>query len=184
MHIIAIDLEMAQPSRKIIELGYVIANPKNKDIKLRRTILVNPHEQLSQEIINLTGITQADVDSGVELHEAYNMMCADINQYQCFKSVIEWSTDHIELRTQLGITCADYIFILRALDVKSLFQMYTMVTPNTKTVAGLEKALEILGIKFQGRPHRAEDDAYNTILAFFAITDKMKKFDLIEKAMK
>jgi inhibitor of KinA sporulation pathway (predicted exonuclease) len=181
MHVVSLDLEMAQPSRKIIEIGYTIFNPKNKEIKVRKSIFVNPHEQLSQEIMDLTGITQEEVDNGVELTEAYNIMCADVNRLQCFKNVMEWSTDHIELRNQLGITWADYIFELRSLDVKSLFQMYTMTTPNTKTVAGLSKALGILGLEFEGRPHRAENDAYNTVRAFWAITDKMRKFDFMKK---
>ena len=183
MNIVSLDLEMNQPSRKIIEIGYTIFNPKSGMI-MTKSIFVNPQETLDPEIITLCNITQEQVDGGWTLNEAYNMMVADINRYQCFKNVMEWGTDHFELRKQLGLEWADYIFKVRSLDVKSLFQMYTMSIPQTKTVAGLEKALKILGSSFDGVPHRAHVDSYNTMRVYQIITEKFRKFNEILKVMK
>lgn len=182
MNIVSLDLEMNQPSRKIIEIGYTIFNPKSK-ILLIKSIFVNPQEVLNPEIITLCNITQASVDGGCTLNEAYNIMCVDILRYQCFKNVMEWGTDHFELRNQLGLKWEDYIFKVRSLDVKSLFQMYTMSVPQTKTVAGLSKALEILGSTFHGLPHRAHTDSYNTVRVFQIITEKLRKFNEIMKVL-
>ena len=38
MNIISIDLEFNQPSGKVIQLGYIIANVKNKAIKVKSNL--------------------------------------------------------------------------------------------------------------------------------------------------
>jgi len=63
----SLDLEMAQPSKKIIQIGAVVGNIVTGEILEKLSIIVNPKEQLTEFIINLTGITQEDVNNGVTL---------------------------------------------------------------------------------------------------------------------
>lgn len=187
MNIISIDLEMSQPSGKIIELGYVIANVKTKEIKRAKSILVNPNETLSEDIINLTGITQEQVDKAKGLHEAYEEMCKDMEFLQVTRHPLQWGLDHFELRNGLNIPWEQYVFRRRAHDIKSLYQLYQMVKPNSKTISGLEKSMHQLGMEWDnkyGPPHKALADSYNTLLTYFKISDKLKRFDEIEKVLK
>lgn len=184
MNVICIDLELNQPSRKIIELGYVIANVKTQKIIKKESIYVNPNEKLSPMIIELTGITQEQVDYGVSLTEAYNIMCQHISKYEVNKHAIQWGTDHFELRNDLDIEWNDYIFRRRAHDIKSLYQIYAMSQSNGSTVAGLGNAMKKLGLEFIGKQHCAADDAYNTLIVMFELQNKFKSYDQIKKILK
>lgn len=184
MNIICIDLELNQPSQKIIELGYVIANVKTQKIIRKESIYVNPNEELNPAIIELTGITQEQVNSGVDLTEAYNIMCKYIFKYEVNKHVIQWGTDHFELRNDLGIEWNNYIFRRRAHDIKSLYQIYAMSQPNGSTVVGLGNAMKKLGLEFVGKQHCAADDAYNTLVVMFELQNKFKAYEQIKKNIK
>lgn len=184
MNIISIDLEMNQPSGKIIQLGYVIANAKTQKILVRETVYVDPREELSPEITLLTGITEMDIKSqGGSLRDAYDKMVSDMNAFECNKHAIQWGLDHDELRVQLNLSWEEYVFRRRGHDIKTFYQMWAIVTPQGRTIAGLERALRNLGMEFDGTPHQAEDDAYNTLCVFFELSDKLKKFDSILKVI-
>lgn len=183
MNVITIDLELNKPNRNIIQLGYTINNVKTGHMIFSRCININPFEQLDPFIIELTGITQEQVDSGVSLFEAYEQMKKDITKNQTSPFCIQWGLDHYELRQQLGIPWDEYCFARRGIDVKALYQAYAMSKPQGKTVAGLNKALEVMGLEFVGRQHNALNDAVNTFKAFKALTDKMVKWDEITKVV-
>lgn len=186
MNIISLDLEMNQPSRKIIQIGYVISNVKNQKIVLTRSLIINPNEELSPDIVKLTGITQIQVNNGSTLKQAYNQLVEDITKHNTHKHVFQWGLDHYELRNQLGLLWEDYIFRPRSHDIKSYYQLYQMVLPNSKTVSGLNTSLLNLGLGWDytyGLAHNALADAYNTILLFYHISDKMKKMNQIERIL-
>jgi inhibitor of KinA sporulation pathway (predicted exonuclease) len=168
---------------KIIQLGYVIANVKTQKVILKKSIIVNPHEQLTDFIIGLTGIAQKDVDSGVELTEAYLTMVADIEKHQVNKHPVQWGGDHYTLRNQLELSWKDFIFRPRGHDIKSLYQLYAMCQPNGSTVSGLGVSMKKLGLEFEGTQHNAAEDAYNTLRVMFHLQNKFKKFDMIKKVM-
>lgn len=187
MNIISLDLELNQPSGKIIELGYIIANVKSKEIKVAKSIIINPDELLHKNIIELTSITQEQVDGGVSLEEAYQQMLNDIDRLQVTKHPIQWGLDHFDLRNKLKISWEDYIFRPRAHDIKSFYQLYQMTKPNSKTISGLEASIKYLGLEWDykyGYPHQALADAYNTLLTYWKISDKLRKYDEIEKVVK
>lgn len=187
MYIISIDLELNQPSGTIIELGYIIANVKSKEIKVAKSILVNPKETLNQNIINLTGITQNQVDEADTLLAAYKEMCIDIENLQVSKHPFQWGLDHFELRNKLTITWEQYIFRRRAHDIKSFYQLYQMAKPNSKVISGLATSMKQLGLEWDSRygpPHKALADSYNTLLTYWNISDKLRKYDEIQKVVK
>ena len=184
MNVITIDLELNQPSRKIIQLGYAINNSKNGKLIMSQSWYVDPKEPIDSFITGLTGIKDRDVIGAGNLYHAYSNMVDDITKHQTAKFPLQWGLDHYELRTELDIPWDEYVFARRAIDVKALYQAYAMARPQGKTVAGLSKALSVLGLEFIGSPHDAMDDAVNTFRAFKALTDKMVKYDEITKAVK
>lgn len=183
MNLVSIDLEMNNPTNdsKIIQLGYAIANVKNQKILLSRSIFINPNEDLTPFIIELTGITQEQVNNGCTLTEAYNIMCADIEKYQVNKHAVQWGTDHFELRNQLQLKWEDYIFRRRAHDIKSFYQLYAISQPNGTAVSGLSNSMKKLGLAFNGNQHDAMNDALNTLTVMFHLQNKFKAMDHIKK---
>lgn len=194
--VISIDLEMNPVSGKIIQLGYVIGDLFDGRVFAGESLLINPKEELqiipelNIHISDYTGITQDMVDGAGTLFEAYQWMCEDIKKYNPTTTCVQWGDgrgdnkgDHDYLRQQLGLSWEDFIFRPRAWDVKSYYQIYRAF--NRKSVAaGLVKAMESIGMKFEGRPHNAFDDAYNTFLIFRELGLKIIKYDKIDKLIK
>ena len=92
MNIISFDLELNQAASgaKIIEIGACIGNMVTREIIDEYTAIVNPNEQLEQKIIDLTGITQAMVDNGVSLLDAYEGMIKMAMRHDCLRMPLTW----------------------------------------------------------------------------------------------
>lgn len=191
--VITIDLELNPVSKKIIQLGYVIGDLADGRIFLKQSIIIDPQEELQVipeqgvHISDYTGITQERIDKeGVSLSHAYDLMCHDIKTHNPTTTCVQWGDgsednkgDHDTIRRELGMTWDQFIFRPRAWDVKSYFQIYRAF--NRKSVAaGLGKAMETLGMEFEGRQHNALDDAYNTFRIFRELGMRMVKFDKIK----
>lgn len=163
-NILVIDLELNQPSENIIELGYVIGNPKSGEIFTKNSILVNPNETLSDVIIELTNITQEMVDSGVTLQSAYQTMVADVVKYEAIPVIHQWGVgDTFLLKKQLGYEL-EWIFGRRFIDVKALSQAHSIIH-GVNCYGGLRKMAARLGIEMNRKnQHRADYDAEITFL--------------------
>lgn len=193
--VICIDLEMNQPSGKIIEIGYVIGDVVNGRIFEKKGIIVNPNEQLGSipenniHITDYTSITQEMVDNGVSLKEAYDEMCRDIERHNPTVTCVQWGDgagdnkgDHDYLRQELGLKWDEFVFRPRAWDVKSMFQIHRAFA-RKGVASGLVNALKDLNLEFVGRPHRAVDDAFNTFVVFKGLGSKTVKYDKLKKLM-
>lgn len=164
---ISLDLEMSQPSGKIIELGYVIANLDSGEVLLKRGLICNPHEELSDFIVKLTGIHQADVEKGMEIDEAYNVLIEDYNQYKPWYQVVVWGEgDMRTLRSQISKESSEkWTFGHRTLDVKTLY-FAEALKKGLSYRGGLAKCMTRMGLRFFGTKHRACDDSENTFKLF------------------
>lgn len=61
----------------------------------------------------------------------------------------------------------------RELDAKTLYQVYRCA--NYKQLSGgLAKALTKFGMSFEGKKHRAADDAYNTFRIYCKLSEYFK----------
>lgn len=165
-NILVIDLELNQPSERIIELGYVIGNPKSSELIRRNSVLVNPYELLSNEIINLTGISQAMVDVGNNLQFAYDTMVHDALRYEAIPIIHQWGVgDMLLLQHQLDDEI-DWIFGRRFIDIKSLSQAHSIIH-GVNCYGGLRKMAARLGIKMsREKQHRADYDAEIAFLLY------------------
>lgn len=186
MQLISIDLELNQPSRKIIQIGYVIFNTKTWKVLKTNRIYVNPNEAINPEITKLTGIDDNHVDTAGTLQNAYDTMVNDMMNHQVNQHPVQWGTDHLEIRRALGLEWEDYFFSIRDHDIKSFYQLIQAASPNTSAVAGLGKAIRVLGKEWDythGNQHDALADAYNTMLVYRYLVTKVIMFDRINNIM-
>lgn len=190
MNLISLDLELNMPSGKIIEVGYVIFNVKTKKVLLEKSILVEPMEVITEEITQLTGITNEMVRGQKSIYQAFEELLADKEKYQASKYVVQWGSGDIHqlikqghVKTDNPFNTSSY-FGTRYYDVKSLCDIYQMAIPQGKTKGGLQIAMKRLGIEPQRLPaHRALPDAYNTMLVFNYLVDKFKLSFEVEQAV-
>lgn len=167
MNILALDLELNQDpaGSKIIEVGACCGNTETGEVYEKYSAFVNPNEVLQEFIIQLTGIKQADVDNAGSTLDAYRGMEVMARKYDCQRMPLVWGMgDGHALRKELPSDC-QWNFGRRELDVKAVFQAYQMAR-GEKIQAGLAKAMTKLGIQFNGRKHRAVDDAVNTFIIY------------------
>lgn len=171
-----IDLEMAQPSRKIIQIGACVGDIETGEILDRLSVFVNPNETLSAFIINLTKIKQEDVDSGVSLLEAYNRLKEMHLKHGSFTNSVCWGGgDAQDLRNQLILenpSFNDWCFGRRWIDVKTIYIACRLANDKPIT-GGLSKAMSKFKLQFQGQAHNAMWDSVNT---FYIYTTLLKQF--------
>ena len=173
---VSLDLEMNQPSGKIIEIGVTVGNAYKREIIEKKHFFVNPNENLSEYIIRLTTIKQADVDAAKPLHEAYLDLCQYLKPFKFRQCVVTWGGgDHYLLKNQLQETGMPYEWILghSYINVKTIHQSL-MISKNEKTQGGLAKSILKYGMHFKGTKHRAIDDAYNTMKLWFKMLDMLE----------
>jgi DNA polymerase III epsilon subunit-like protein len=174
------DLEMNQPSGRIIQIGAVFGSLISGKIYKTVTLFINPGEALNQEIEKLTGISDNDLRSGISLIEGYEQLEALHHKYCSFTNPLVWGVgDSEHLRREIEICRPNYFsdklfcFGRRWLDVKSLFQMYCLAN-NLKMRSGLHNSMAKAGLTFQGQNHNAADDALNTFLVAHKLVGLLK----------
>lgn len=201
---LAFDLEMNQPSGRIIQIGAVVGNVSDGSIKGEFSVLIDPKEPLCREnsldkkrvdIPALTGITDEMIkESGVPLHDGFAALIHFAKEHGIRFSpnseVIEpfslWSwgsSDLLVLRRQLLSESdldeeAPFPLGRRFRDIKTIWEAYAEAV-GLKIRGGLGKAIQRLGLfEFEGKAHNATVDAKNTFLIGYEL---MKAFHPIHK---
>jgi inhibitor of KinA sporulation pathway (predicted exonuclease) len=171
---IALDLEMNQPSRAIIQVGVCAGDLWTGNVLERAKWFIKIDEPLNPAIIALTGITDSDVAGGVMLSDVHEQLVAMRNRHNCFCNPITWGGDDSAcLRAALGLEEGRFVFGHRVLDTKTLFQSWC-ISQRLKVQSGLAKSMSRVGLQFQGRKHDAGDDAYNTFRMYCWMLKKMR----------
>jgi inhibitor of KinA sporulation pathway (predicted exonuclease) len=180
MIFLSLDLEMAQPSGKIIEVGYCVGDTHAPvgEVMHKASYFVDPREPLSQEIIDLTGITDAMIaENNHPLWYAHEAMVTHAQGFGCSRNLITWgSNDGDCLRTQMG-NPANFWFAPIVHDVKKVYQ-FVRQAKGLGTQSGLAKSMVKLGLQFKGKKHRAMDDALNTLFVAQFLTQKLKELPI------
>lgn len=186
MNLLCLDLELNQPSGKVIEVGALVfkSNDKGKlQIVDEMQVFVNPLEPIAMDITLLTGITNVDVARGTSVYEAYLDLRNMHKKHKCFKNCLVWGSgaysdsshlwDQVVSEGHLPSMLLEEgnTFGRRVLDVKTLYQSRQII--NGKTVkGGLSVACKELELDFIGEPHRAKPDAINTARVFLELMKK------------
>lgn len=142
---------------EIIEIG--ISTIKRHSLEIEKsTIIVKPiKSKISDFCVNLTGLTQSDVDRGILFQEACFILR---KQYQSRQRLwVSWGDYD---RRQFERQCKDelkvsYPFGPSHINLKNLFSMMYGHSKEFKVI----DALELLEIELEGRCHSGKDDAYN-----------------------
>jgi inhibitor of KinA sporulation pathway (predicted exonuclease) len=176
--LLSLDLELNQPSGKTIQVGACVFRLSDFHILDTFSVYVNPQEQLSEDIVKLTGISQQNVDQeGYSVLEAYQKLKRFAHKNKVMKNPLVWGSgnwnDSYHLYREANPQSKNFMGH-RVWDVKTLYQMYRALN-GMPVKGGLEAALEELGIPKQGRSHDALWDAVNTVAVF-------KKLSLLLRA--
>lgn len=178
MKLLSLDLEMNQPSGKIIQVGACVGDTRTGQVLDTLSVFVDPEEELSEYIVTLTGIYPAHIiNEGKTLLEAYELLRDFHLKHQCFMNPLTWGGgDSYELRQQLKIQSVepeDWCFGRRWIDVKTLY-ITKRIAIEANLQAGLAKAMHREGLQFKGRKHDAKSDAINTFYMFVHLMRKFK----------
>lgn len=174
--IIALDIEFNQPSKKIIQIGAVAGCLKSGEVLSEFVQDVNPHEQLDPRIVKLTGINQTDVDTAIDLHQAYQRLLDWVSQYNARRQInpLTWGgSDSETLRAGLGLDEDGWIFGRRHIDAKTVYVAWRH-SQALLANGGLARSMRQLNISFEGRKHNARDDARNTWRMYWALLQQIK----------
>lgn len=173
----ALDLEMNQPSEKIIQIGACVGNIVTGDILESFSVFINPDEILAPRIVDLTGISQDDVDGGVPLLDGYLRLKEMHQRHGSFVNCITWGGgDSHELLRQLKQQDPDFqgwCFGRRWIDAKTLFVSWRIAN-GLAIQGGLAKSLPKIGLQFKGKKHNAKSDAENTFRMYQKLLQLLK----------
>lgn len=186
MNIMALDAEYNQPSGKTIQIGAAVYNVRNADLIARLELYVNPGEPINEQITQLTGITDKDVENAPGIIEAFGELQYLHKQHKCFKNPIVWGSgvrndsSHLydeyknAMIEKVGpeATLEENFMGFRVIDTKTIYQS-TALFENSKYAGSLKDIMKHVGLTFEGKDHTALADAMNTFRLWYHM---MRKF--------
>lgn len=179
MNLLFLDLEMNQPSGKIIQVGWTIGDPVTGRSYVIEGSYVHIFEDLNPTISNLCGIQQDVLVKAPVLIDVYKKMLADTQKYNCHSQVVTWGGNDLSvLYKQIELYIKDmstiWIFSRNVIDCKNIYQSWKLKQQNPHLKGGLARALTKFNLTFQGRKHNAKDDAYNTFKMYSRLLQEFK----------
>ena len=176
---LSIDLELntdGTQTDEICEVGIAIGSPGN--IFLKESRLIKIKKPLHPKSTEITGITQEDVDGGVELKEVAEWLSNLIDTHKPFVNAVQWGVgDSIELLDEFKRNDISFpYFGRRFIDVKHFF-LFIEAANGRALSGGLRSSMGKHKLSFIGTPHRAEDDAFNTLRFFFHLLQRQHKLE-------
>jgi len=179
---LALDLELNQPSSKIIQVGVAIGNKSTRfENYIVRKWFIDPQEPISEFINDLTGITDADIRAESYSHEYVARELSElIKEHNTFVNPVTWGGgDSVELLSEFSKNHADFPhFGRRWIDVKTWYT-YLMLTRGKAPSGGLASAMGYFKLHFKGKAHRADVDAANTLALFFKLLERQAQLESI-----
>jgi inhibitor of KinA sporulation pathway (predicted exonuclease) len=184
-----LDCEFNQPSRKCIQIGAAIYDPRTASCHGSLDLYVNPGEPITPEITALTGITDRDVHNAPDIVEAWAILKDFHKQHKAFRNPLVWGSGvrndssalYEEYRTALVCRDGDFATSIvedenfmgwRVIDAKTLY-VSIQLFEDGQYAGGLADCMKRLGLKFEGESHRALTDARNTFTIWYHLTRKM-----------
>jgi inhibitor of KinA sporulation pathway (predicted exonuclease) len=141
---------------EIIEIGLCVIDTERRERVGRDRIMVRPaRSEVSGFCTELTGITQAEADGGVDFREAVGIL---VDRHRSDgRPWASWGEyDRRQFERQCRSTPARYPFGSEHLNAKVLFSEAFSVRR-----LGMAAALEHAGLPLIGRHHNGADDAWN-----------------------
>ena len=190
---LALDLELnnaedgSTPNPPIIQVGVAIGNYANyiNNTFITRKWYFDPHEPIFPFITKLTGITDEDVVTKSVTHQQFAEEFGEMMKlYKPFVNPVTWGGgDSTELKKEMADRNIPFSFFgHRWIDVKTWYVL-RLLANGKRPVGGLRSAMGTYKMHFEGEPHRADVDAFNTLRLFFNILERQNKMqELIDGA--
>ena len=179
---LALDLELNQPSNRIIQVGVAIGSAmQSEEEYVVKKWYLDPYEPIAANIVQLTGITDYDIGTYAVSHEFMAQeLGALIAEHDCFINPVTWGGgDSVELLTEIRDRNIHFpYFGRRWIDVKT-FYTYIMLARGKNPNGGLSSAMGGFKLPFKGTAHRADVDALNTLRFFFRLLERQESFETI-----
>ncbi|MFG2214427.1 exonuclease domain-containing protein [Streptomyces sp. NPDC087769] len=142
---------------EIIEIGLTVLDLRAAERLARHRILVRPaRSTVSAFCTELTGLTQAEVDTGVSFAEACRLLASEHRA-----GIRPWASwgdyDRNQFTRQCRATGTRYPFGHHHTNAKIPFT----AAHGLRKRPGMAQALEITGLPLEGRHHSGADDAWN-----------------------
>ncbi|CCH30960.1 hypothetical protein BN6_36650 [Saccharothrix espanaensis DSM 44229] len=145
-----------QPS-EIVEIGLTVVDLASGTRVGKHRVLVRPRRStVSAFCTELTGLTQAEVDTGLSFAEACRLLATEHDAGT--RPWASWGDyDRNQFTRQCQATGTRYPFGRVHTNAKVAFT----AAHGLRKRPGMSQALEIAGLPLEGRHHRGEDDAWN-----------------------
>ncbi|MEU6708743.1 3'-5' exonuclease [Streptomyces wuyuanensis] len=142
---------------EIIEIGLTVVDLRAGERVARHRILVRPRRsEVSAFCTELTGLTAAEVDTGIEFADACRLLAAE--HAAGSRPWASWGDyDRKQFERQCAATGTAYPFGRRHTNAKAAFTD----ARGLRKRPGMAQALRIAGLPLEGRHHSGEDDAWN-----------------------
>jgi inhibitor of KinA sporulation pathway (predicted exonuclease) len=142
---------------EIIEIGLTVVDLDRRERLAKHRILVRPKRStVSDFCTELTGLTQAEVDTGVEFAEACRVLVEEHRSDS--RPWASWGDyDRKQFERQCRATGARYPFGRRHTNAKLRFTE----ARGLRRRPGMAAALDLADLPLEGRHHSGADDAWN-----------------------
>ena len=186
---LSLDLELnnaeddSTSNPKIIQVGVSVGSYEdylNGEL-YKEKWYIDPQEPIFPFITELTGITDDDIARNAVPHEhVAKELSALIKAKDCFVNPITWGGgDSVELKEDFRARDIDFrCFGRRWIDVKTWYT-FLRFAKGQPAKSGLKSAMHEFKLKFDGVPHRADDDALNTLRLFFKFLELQTEMNSI-----
>jgi inhibitor of KinA sporulation pathway (predicted exonuclease) len=135
----------------------------------QRFIKPTAHPRLSAYCLELTGITQDQINKAKRFESVFSDFQEWIENQDQPQLICTWGNKDMPIIREECITHdLDCSFLPQSINLKAQFASIFQLGKEI----GLQKALELSEIEFEGSPHRANDDAYNTARLFLRYLDQ------------
>lgn len=154
---------------EIIEIGICILDLKTLSIEDNEGIIVKPEwSTVSEFCTKLTTLKQEDVDKGISLNDACQILRKKYNsKNRAWASYGEY--DRRMFQRECELKNINYPFGSFHINVKGVVE--TMLGEQV----GMDKALQKLNMPLEGTHHRGIDDARNIAKVYKLILEKLRK---------
>jgi len=142
---------------EIIEIGLTTVDLAPGERTGRHRVLVRPaRSAVSGFCTELTGLTRAEVDSGISFAQACALLAAEY--HAASRPWASWGDyDRSQFLRQCEAADVRYPFSGTHVNAKAVFT----TAYGLPKQQGIAAALKIAGLPLEGRHHRGEDDAWN-----------------------
>ncbi|MEV6325346.1 3'-5' exonuclease [Nocardia sp. NPDC051787] len=142
---------------EIIEIGLTVVDLDSCARIAKHRILVRPDRStVSEFCTELTGLTQAEVDTGIEFADACRLLASE--HQAGLRPWASWGDyDRKQFEWQCAAADVEYPFGKRHTNAKQVFSE----SYGSNRRQGMASALRIAELPLEGRHHRGADDAWN-----------------------